>query len=88
MLNDIYSEGDAINSSGQVVGQASVKNNSGYIIYHAVKFSGGKAVDLNGLIPAGTGWLLTQATGINDSGQIAGIGTIHNQQHAFLLAPK
>jgi hypothetical protein len=44
--------------------------------------------DLNGLIPAGTGWILNSATSINDAGQIAGAGTLNGAQHAFLLVPR
>jgi probable HAF family extracellular repeat protein len=43
--------------------------------------------DLNSLIPANSGWLLKQASAINDAGQIAGYGTIHGETHAFLLTP-
>jgi probable HAF family extracellular repeat protein len=42
-------------------------------------------LDLNKLIPSGSGWALSSATGINISGQIVGNGTINGQQHAFLL---
>jgi hypothetical protein len=44
-------------------------------------------VDLNTLITPGSGWELTIARGINDSGQIAGYGILHHDQHAFLLTP-
>jgi probable HAF family extracellular repeat protein len=43
--------------------------------------------DLNKLIPAGSGWVLGQGSGINNAGQIAGYGTIRGQSHAFLLTP-
>ena len=43
--------------------------------------------DLNKLIPAGSGWVLLQAFGINNSGQIVGTGTIHGEEHGFLLTP-
>jgi len=33
--------------------------------------------DLNDLIPAGSGWELVTAFGINDAGQIAGTGVIN-----------
>lgn len=33
------------------------------------------------------GWILQQATGINDSGQIVGLGTANGQTRAFLLTP-
>lgn len=41
--------------------------------------------DLNSLLPAGSGWVLGQATAINDLGQIVGFGSINGQTHAFLL---
>jgi probable HAF family extracellular repeat protein len=40
--------------------------------------------DLNNLIPANSGWVLTDADGINDKQQIVGTGTINGQGHAFL----
>ncbi len=39
------------------------------------------------LIPANSGWVFQQANGFNNSGQIAGYGTIGAQTHAFLLTP-
>ncbi len=44
--------------------------------------------DLNKQIPPGSGWVLIQAFGINNSGQIVGTGTIHGAEHGFLLTPK
>ncbi len=43
--------------------------------------------DLNTLIPPNSGWILTEARGINDAGQITGTGTINGETHAFLLTP-
>jgi formylglycine-generating enzyme required for sulfatase activity len=43
--------------------------------------------DLNTLISSASGWELSTASGINDSGQIAGYGTINGNRHAFLLTP-
>jgi len=88
VLSGSYSEGDAINNAGVVVGQASIRNNTGYLIYHAVIFRGSGAKDLNNLIPARSGWVLTQATGINDAGEIVGYGIFQGQTHAFLLNPR
>jgi probable HAF family extracellular repeat protein len=45
-------------------------------------------LDLNTLIPPGTGWTLDQANGINDAGEIVGYGAKKGQQHAFLLTPE
>ena len=74
-----------INASGQVVGSASTTGNAaGHAFFADVT---GPMVDLNTLIDPASGWVLTQAHGINDSGQIAGQGTIGGQPHAFLLTP-
>ena len=53
----------------------------------AFLISGGVGVDLNSLIPAGSGWHLGVATGINDAGQIVGVGRHNGVQRAFLLEP-
>jgi probable HAF family extracellular repeat protein len=83
------SVGEAINKSGVVVGQADVLNQNGTTQYHAFIYSGGTLRDLNTLIPAGSGFVLTEATGINDTGQIVGNGynPSNGQTHAFLLNP-
>ncbi len=54
---------------------------------HAFLYGDGVLVDLNSLLPPGSGWVLGQATGINDSGQIVGEGIINGQTHGFLLSP-
>ena len=41
--------------------------------------------DLNNLIPANSGWVLGQATGINDAGQIVGLDSTGNR--SFRLDP-
>jgi hypothetical protein len=43
--------------------------------------------DLNELLPAGSGWVLTSASGISDGGQIVGTGTLNGMTKAFLLTP-
>jgi probable HAF family extracellular repeat protein len=76
--------GRAVNSSGQVVGEA-LLNDGGDS--HAFIFDHGLLVDLNSLIPPGSGWILIQANGINDSGQITGFGRHNGTPRAFLLSP-
>ena len=44
-------------------------------------------IDLNTLLPTGSGWELAGAYGINDLGQIVGSGSINGQGHAFLMTP-
>ncbi|MGP0019129.1 MAG: Ig-like domain repeat protein [Candidatus Sulfotelmatobacter sp.] len=43
--------------------------------------------DLNTLIPANSGWVLSSVAGINIWGQIVGSGTLNGQSHGFLLTP-
>ncbi len=75
----------AINNSGQIVGSSNRVFFPGR--ESAVRWSDGAIVNLNDLIPAGSGWVLREATGINDRGQIVGQGLIGGQLHAFLLTP-
>jgi probable HAF family extracellular repeat protein len=76
--------GFAINDSGVVVGQMTA--NGGY---HGFVYSGGRFQDLNKLIPAGSGWVIIEAYGINASGQIVGMGIINgNEEHGYLLTPQ
>jgi len=85
-LGSTYSFGLAINSHGVVVGREAL-NNQTSLTYHAFIYTSGKMTDLNSLIPAGTGWILHEATGINDSGEIVGNGTLNGQVQGFLLKP-
>ena len=84
-LGGNYSDAEDINNLGQIVGFSS-KTNSGQDTY-AFLWEGGVMSDLNSLISEDSGWLLTEARGINNTGQIVGSGYIDNQLHAFLLTP-
>jgi probable HAF family extracellular repeat protein len=44
-------------------------------------------VDINSLLPTNSGWVLQQANGINDLGQIVGTGTHDGLSRAFLMTP-
>lgn len=81
---------EAINNSGVIVGQTYGVDKAGYPFYHAFIYTGGRFEDLNNLIPPGSVWVLTDATGINDSGQIVcdGHNATNGQTHAFLLNRK
>ena len=46
---------------------------------------GGAPVDLNTLLPAGSGWKLQTATAINDGGDIVGFGTLNGAARGFVL---
>lgn len=87
-LGGSYSEALALDgTASHVVGRATVATSSRYVSYHAFLWSGGVMRDLNALVPASSGWVLEEATGINDAGQIVGSGSYNGQRRAFLLQP-
>jgi probable HAF family extracellular repeat protein len=61
----------AMNDNGDAVGYSST---GGDQERHAVLWRSGQIYDLNDLIPAGTGWELVAAVGINTGGAIVGYG--------------
>lgn len=75
--------GFGINDAGVVVGQSTFADT-----YHAFVYNGTKIKDLNNLIPKSKGWVLIEANGINNAGQIVGFGMHNGQEHAFLLTPR
>ncbi len=44
-------------------------------------------IDLNTLLPSGSGWVLRRATGISAGGQIVGVGTFNGAARGFVLTP-
>jgi uncharacterized protein (TIGR03437 family) len=54
---------------------------------HAFLWINSTIYDLNQLVPSGSGWVLSYAAGINNSGQIVGTGFHNGQQTAFVLTP-
>ena len=42
---------------------------------------------ITGFATRPAGWLLTEATDVNDSGQIVGYGLRRGELHGFLLSP-
>jgi probable HAF family extracellular repeat protein len=77
----------AINAAGQVVGNADPQCSPCATVQAWVWEPGGTITPLENLIPAGSGWSLRDATGINDRGQIVGTGLHNGVQHAFVLTP-
>lgn len=83
----VHSEGRGINANGDVVGIA--KDVTGRAT-RPFLYRNGVMTDLNALLPAGSGWTLYEAHGINDAGQIVGTGGYGpdgGQTRAFLLNP-
>jgi probable HAF family extracellular repeat protein len=90
--DDACSRGRAINSRGQIVGGSSDCHN---FLHAFVWEEGGPMLDLNTLIPPGSGLQLTNAFNINDRGEILaksvplGVTPIddHDLGHVVLLIP-
>jgi hypothetical protein len=84
-----------INAQNDVVGAYAFGNFGKFgLIDHAFIASLGPSspfyggVDLNSLLPAASGWTLTSATGISDSGQIVGYGSDPSGKYsAYELTP-
>jgi probable HAF family extracellular repeat protein len=73
----------AINRTGQIVGWSQIAA----AVQHAFLYENGTMTDLNDLLPAGSGWELTQAEDINGHGQIVGWGVIGGNIRAFVMTP-
>jgi len=84
---------DAINIRGQIVGGSGFDDAAFFpactdLVEHAVLWQNGQILDLNTFVPPGSDLTLNEAVFINDSGEIAGFGTLPNgNRHAFLLVP-
>jgi probable HAF family extracellular repeat protein len=83
--SDPCSNALSINPKGQIVGGSS----DCFTFLHAFLWeNGGPMIDLNTLIPSGSGLTLTEATFINDRGEIAAQGVLPNgDTHTALLIP-
>lgn len=75
--------GYGINNAGEVVGRSEINSQRSA----AFLYSNGVMTDLNTLIDPASGWILGEARGINDAGQIVGFGLASGGVHAFLLTP-
>jgi uncharacterized membrane protein len=73
---------NAVNASHVVAGSISL---GGGLLHAAIWQPSGTVTDLNTLLPPGSGWTLVNAFGINDNGDIVGIGDYNGVQSGFLL---
>ena len=74
-----------INNSGQIVGQSRISY--GNALEHAFIWENDEIYDLNDFLINGSNWMLYEADGINDFGQIVGYGWNGHSVNAFLLTP-
>lgn len=74
-----------INNNGDAVGWSWIDNvgSARAVLWE----NGGPVINLNTRIAGGSGWVLNDARGINDAGQIVGNGVHNGQSRAFLLTP-
>jgi len=83
LAGGLQSAAYAINERGDIVGFSEGSDHSA----RAVIVTAGVMRDLNGFIPSGSGWVLTEARDINDAGRIVGTGWLDGEQRGFLLTP-
>jgi probable HAF family extracellular repeat protein len=86
-LGGYTSFANGINDVDQVVGASQYQKKNATGPRHAFLWQNGTMTDMNTLLPRKSGWVLTNATTINNDGQIVGSGTIGGQSHAFLMVP-
>jgi probable HAF family extracellular repeat protein len=85
---DPCSYATGINAKGQVVGASQSSCDHLVATFRSFLWEDGSIVDLNALIPLGSGLHLGQTFTINDRGEIAGTGSDSSENdHAFLLIP-
>lgn len=78
------SRATAISNTGQVVGTSSLIDATS----HAFSWTSREGmIDLNTLLPLNSGWVLLDAGGVNDKGQITGYGLHNGVGRAFRLEP-
>ena len=70
-----------VNDSGEVVGYSYLADGD----QDAFLYDDGSMLDLNSLLPANSGWVVEEAFGINNAGQITGMGLFDGQLTAFLM---
>jgi hypothetical protein len=80
-----YSEIFDINSSRQAVGLSRLAASP--FTSEPFLYDNGAMVNLNTLLPAGSGWVLQRAFSIDDAGVIMGTGTFNGSPSGFKLTP-
>lgn len=84
LAGDVASQARAINAAGQIAGRSGTAD---FSRSRAVLWQDGAVLDLNSMVDA-AGWTLSDATGINDVGQVVGVGLRDGLVRAFRLDPQ
>lgn len=80
---DSNSRALAANDNGQVVGWSGTAEGASRAFF----WQRGVMLDINSILPAGSGWHLIEARGINNQGMIVGTALVNGARRAFLLIP-
>ena len=83
LLHTQYSEAVDVNDRGWVVGNFTAHDRSERAFLSTNLET---AVDLNTLLPEDSGWVITRAAGINELGQVVGLGTFRGISRGFVLS--
>ncbi len=84
-LGGSFSIARDLNNHGQVVGGSLTEGDESF---HAFVYRDNRLLDLNELLEPGIGWEVIQALGINNHGEIIGIGSHVGQDRIVLLRPR
>jgi probable HAF family extracellular repeat protein len=85
-LGGHYSYANAINNKNVIVGSSFTDDLDS--IFHAFITDGTSLTDLNSKVTSkAADWVLSEASGINDTGVIVGVGTLSGAKHGYMLKP-
>lgn len=84
-LGGSFSVARDINNSGEIVGGSLTTGDENF---HAFLYRNHNLYDLNDLLDPNSGWELIQALGINNEGEIVGIGALSGEDRIVLLRPR
>jgi uncharacterized membrane protein len=89
---DNYGSADSINNAGQVLGWSAyaIPGTRNVGPSRQVLWSDGVAYDINSVLEplTGAGWNITYVAGLNNVGQITGIGTLNGAVTVFVMTPQ
>jgi probable HAF family extracellular repeat protein len=84
-LGGSFSIARDLNNNGEVVGGSLTEGDENF---HGFIYRDHRLHDLNEFLDPGAGWELIQALGINNHGEIIGIGSCTGQDRIVLLRPR
>jgi probable HAF family extracellular repeat protein len=84
-LGGATSSARAINDNAHIVGNSETASGSTHAFVWGDEAWSPAMLDLNDLLPAGSGWILIEAWDINNAGDVAGWGRLNGTARAFLL---